>query len=101
VSKNRYAQRADTSTQKIVDELRALGFHVKHLRHPVDLAVHHPKWGKNCWKFLEVKSRKKASGEVVLDKRQQEQADFCKNYGVPYVTDCFEALLALGERISL
>jgi hypothetical protein len=98
---NRYAKRADTTTQQIVDELRALGFHVEHIGLPVDLAVHHPKWGKNTWKFLEVKSRKKASGEVVLDKRQQKQADFCKDYGVPYVCDTFEALLSLGERVNL
>jgi DNA-binding transcriptional MerR regulator len=101
LSKYRYAARADAATQKIVDELRALGFHVEHIRHPVDLAIHNPKWGRNTWKFLEVKSRKKASGEVALRKDQQKQAEFCQQFGVPYVTDTFEALLALGERVNL
>jgi hypothetical protein len=101
VSFNRYAKRADKTTQQIVDELRALGFHVEHLGLPIDLAIHHPKWGKNTWKFLECKSRKLKSGAVVLDKRQQKQADFCEQFGVPYVTTTFEALLALGERVNL
>lgn len=35
MSFNRFAKRADKTTQQIVDELRALGFHVEHIRHPV------------------------------------------------------------------
>jgi hypothetical protein len=101
MSFNRFAKRADKTTQKIVDELRALGFHVEHIGLPVDLAIHHPKWGRNVWKFLECKSRKLKSGAVVLDKRQQKQADFCERFSVPYVTDGFEALLALGEKVHL
>jgi hypothetical protein len=101
MSFNRYAKRADKTTQKIVDELRALGFHVKHLGLPVDLMVRKPSWPKNTWKLLECKSRKLKNGEVVLDKRQVEQAEFCAEHNVPYVTDSFEALLALGEKVHL
>jgi hypothetical protein len=101
VSFNRFARRADKTTQKIVDELRALGFHVEHIGLPVDLAIHHPKWGRNVWKFLEVKSRRKANGDVALDKRQEKQKQFCEQYAVPYVCDGFEALLALGEKVHL
>lgn len=98
---NRYARRADNSTQQIVDELRALGFTVEHIGKPTDLLVTHTKWGVNVWKLLECKSRKKKSGAIVLDKRQKVQRDFCERHGVPYVTDSFEALLALGETIEL
>jgi hypothetical protein len=42
-----------------------------------------------------------AKGNVKLRKDQQEQQEFCKTHGVPYVTDAFEALLALGEVIQL
>lgn len=91
----------DATTQQIVDELRALGFTVEYLGRPVDLLVTHKKWGRNIFKLLECKSRKDAKGNVVLDKRQKEQQVFCFEHSVPYVTDSFEALLALGERIKL
>jgi hypothetical protein len=101
MSFNRYAKRPDAVTAQIADELRALGFSVTYLHLPVDLAVHHAKWGENNFKFLECKSRKKKSGEVVLDKRQKDQAEFCELHGVPYVTSTFEALLALGEKCEM
>lgn len=92
----------DKSTQTIVDELRALGYTVLHIGRPTDLLVTHTgKWAPNTWCFLECKSRKDAKGDVVLDKRQIEQAEFCSTHHVPYVTDTFEALLALGETITL
>jgi hypothetical protein len=101
VSLNRFAKRADKSTQKIVDELRAVGFTVIYLNKPTDLLVTKAAWGPNIWKLLECKSKKKKNGDVVLDKRQTEQRDFCAEHGVPYVTDTFEALLKLGETIDL
>ncbi len=101
LSFNRYARRADKATQQIVDELRALGFHVEHIGRPVDLAIHHSKWGRNCWKFLEVKSNKLKTGSVQLRSDQTKQQEFCKTHGVPYATTTFEALLALGERVNL
>jgi hypothetical protein len=99
--KRQQITRVDKSTQKIVDELRALHFTVVYVGRPTDLLVRHPKWGPNRWRLLECKSHKDAKGNVKLDKRQQEQQDFCKTHGVPYVTDVFEALLALGEVIEL
>lgn len=98
---NRMFKRPDKVTQQIVDELRALGFSVTHIGLPVDLAVHHPKWGSNVFKFLEVKSRRKArSGDVALDKRQEKQKEFCEEHGVPYVTNTIEALRELGEVLN-
>lgn len=101
MSFNRYAKRPDSVTESIVRDLRALGFVVTFIGLPVDLLVTHAKWGENCFKLLEVKSSKKKSGEVVLDKRQQDQKEFCSKHGVPYVTSTFEALLALGEKVEL
>jgi hypothetical protein len=101
MSFNRYAKRPDAITESIVRDLRALGFVVTFIGLPVDLLVRHPKWGANCFKLLEVKSNKKKSGAVVLDKRQQDQKEFCATHGVPYATSTFEALLALGEKVEL
>lgn len=98
---NRYFKRPDSVTQQIVDELRALGFSVIHIGFPVDLAVHHPRWGANVFKLLECKSRRKRrTGEVALDKRQEKQKDFCEEHGVPYVTNTLEALHELGEVLN-
>lgn len=101
MSFNRYARRADKTTQAIVAGLRELGFTVEHIDRPTDLLVGHAKWGKNVFKLLECKSRKLKNGEIVLDKRQKQQREFCEKHGVPYVTDVFEALLALGEVVTL
>lgn len=101
MSFNRYARRADKQTQSIVDGLRAIGYTVEYIDKPVDLAVNHPRMGKNVWKLLECKSRKLKNGQVVLDKRQKDQAEFCAKHEVPYVTDVWEARLALGEMVKL
>ena len=93
--------KSDDSTSDIVKGLRKAGFTVIHIRKPVDLAVTHKKWGKNMFKFLECKTAKLASGKVKLRKDQEEQQKFCAEHGVPYVTDAFEALLALGETVKL
>lgn len=91
----------DKSKAGIVKGLKKAGFIVIQPGRPVDLLVRHPKWGPNRWRLLECKSHKDAKGNVRLDKRQQEQQEFCKTHGVPYATDAFEALLALGEVIEL
>lgn len=98
---NRYAKKADATTQQIVDELRAVGYIVKHIGLPVDLLVRHPRWPANTWKLLECKSVKLKTGAVKMRKDRQAQQDFCAKHGVPYVTNSFEALLALGEKVSL
>ena len=91
----------DAVTEKIVEELRARGYECVYLGQPTDLLVRHNSWCKNWWRLIECKSRKLKSGKVQLDKRQKEQQQFCEEHGVPYVTDCFEARLALGEKVSL
>jgi hypothetical protein len=101
MSFQRYARRADKTTKAIVDGLRKYGFLVEYLDKPTDLLVRHPKWGPNRFRLLECKSHKDAKGNVKLDKRQKEQQEFCETHGVPYVTDTFEALLALGEVLDL
>ena len=101
MSFNRYAKRPDTVTKSIVEELRARGYVVEYVDKPTDLLVRHPTWPANWFRMLECKSRKKKSGEIVLDKRQKEQQEFCSAHGVPYVTDAFEARLALGEKVKL
>lgn len=89
---NRYARKADATTQQIVDELRAVGYVVYHIGRPVDLSVRHPTWPLNIWMKLECKSRKKSNGDAALDKRQKEQKAFCAEHGVPYVTTGEEAI---------
>lgn len=101
MSFNRYAKRPDKTTKGIVDGLRAMGYVVEYVDRPTDLLVRHRSWPKNLFRMLECKSRKKKSGEIVLDKRQKEQQEFCAEHGVPYVTDLFEARLALGEVVKL
>jgi hypothetical protein len=91
----------DAVTEKIVEELRARGYEVVYLGQPTDVLVRHKTWCKNWWRLLEMKSRKLKGGQVVLDKRQKEQQQFCETHGVPYVTDVFEARLALGEKVSI
>lgn len=88
----RQLSKPDATTQKIVDELRAIGFDVIYVNQPVDLLVTHPTWSPNTWRLLEVKSHRLKNGEAKLDKRQQAQRDFCELHSVPYVTDSFEAL---------
>jgi len=41
---NRFARKADTTTQRIVDELRAVGYVVEYIGRPVDIMVSHPTW---------------------------------------------------------
>jgi hypothetical protein len=99
--KRQQITRVDKTKQAIVDGLRDYGFIVFDIGWPVDLLVRHPKWGPNRFRLLECKSHKDAKGNVKLDKRQKEQQEFCETHGVPYVTDTFEALLALGEVLDL
>lgn len=97
MSFNRYARRADATTQQIVDELRALGYVVTYLGLPVDLAVTHPTWPRNTFRFLECKTPRGKKGAVRLDKRQQAQREFCERHQVPYVTNGLQALTYLRQ----
>jgi len=92
---NRFARKADTTTQRIVDELRAVGYVVEHIGRPVDIMVSHPTWPPNTWKLLECKSEKLKNGQVKLRKDQEKQRAFCAEHGVPYVLTGEEAIVYL------
>jgi hypothetical protein len=92
MSFNRYARKADKSTQGIVDELRALGYVVAYIDKPVDLMVTHPSWPPNTWRLVECKTPKGKKGEVKLRKDQEKQQEFCSQHGVPYVCTPLAAL---------
>jgi hypothetical protein len=91
----------DAVTEDIVSGLRKIGYEVIPVGRPTDLLVRHTRWPLNVFKMLECKTRKLKNGQVVLDKRQKTQQEFCAKHGVPYVTSLFEARLALGEVIRL
>jgi hypothetical protein len=99
VTFNRYAKKPDESQESIVKALRDAGWHVWIIGRPVDLL---------CWKAgkgfccLECKTaRGKKAPKPVVDKRQKEQIDFIQTTGTWRVTCAQEALLAVGEKITL
>lgn len=94
----RRAAKADTVTQQIVDELRALHFTVEHIRLPVDLAIRNPTWPSGLFLFVEVKSARKKNGDVKLDARQTKQQAFCEAHGVLYATCTEDVLARVGMR---
>ena len=98
MSLRRYARKADTATQQIVDELRALHFTVEHLGQPIDLAVRHSAWPPGMFLFVEVKSSRKKNGDVKLDARQTKQHEFCEAHGVLYATCTEDVLARVGMR---
>lgn len=99
MSFNRYAKRADKTTQQIVDELRAVGYVVKFIGLPVDIMVSHPTWPLNTWKLLECKTPQGKAGVVRMRKDRATQQSFCTEHGVPYVTTGEQALVYLiGNR---
>lgn len=95
MSFNRYARKADKTTQQIVDELRALRYTVYHVGRPTDLLVRHPSWPVNAWRLLECKTPKGKKGVLRLRKDQQDQQDFCADHFVPYVLNGLEAVTYL------
>lgn len=96
MSFRRHNDKPDVPTQQIVDELRALHFDVEHIGRPVDLLVRAPGWPMNTWMLMEVKRPANKKGSPRLDKRQKEQAAFCAEHAVPYVTTTEQALSYLG-----
>jgi len=92
MSFRRHSDKPDAVTQQIVDELRALHFSVVHIGRPCDLLVRRAMWPVNMWVLIEVKRPANKKGEPKLDKRQKAQAEFCEEYGVPYVTSTEQAL---------
>jgi hypothetical protein len=87
--------RVDLSQAEIIEALEKAGWEVfRHL--PVDLLCRRRRDGKLA--LIEAKTRRaKKSNQVLLDKRQRTQAEFCERTGTPYVTTAEEALRALGE----
>ena len=98
MSYRRHNDKPDQVTQRIVDELRALHFDALYIGRPVDLAVRAPGWPMNTWMLVEVKRPANKKGSPRLDKRQKEQAAFCAEHGVPYITSTEQALEYLGVR---
>lgn len=92
MSFRRHSDKPDAVTQQIVDELRALHFSVEHIGRPADIVVRRATWKPNLWVMLEVKRPRNKRGDPRLDKRQKAQAEFCEEYGVPYVTSTEQAL---------
>lgn len=96
---NRYARRPDESQAAIVKALRDAGWHVWIIGRPVDLLCWKEGRGFRC---LEAKTpRGKKNPKAVIDKRQKEQIDFINTTGTWRVTSAQEALLAVGEVITL
>lgn len=98
VSFNRYARRSDTTQATIIATLQAAGWTVWVIGWPVDLL---------CWKecrgfrLLECKTPQGKQGKARVRKDQAEQNAFVDLTGVARVTCGQEALLAVGERITL
>lgn len=69
------------------------GFHVWHIKQPVDLLVWNPR--KNAWTPMEVKSPRNKKGDPKKDKRQEAQNLFIDMTGCPVVTSPEQALEAL------
>ena len=93
--------RADLTIGAIVEELRNRGYIVVIIGRPVDLLIRHPSWPLNIWRLLEGKSPSGKAGTLKLRKDQEEQQKFCAEHGVPYAMSGFEALLAMGEVVTL
>lgn len=92
----RQVTRIDGPQAEIVQALRKVGCRVELVGRPVDLLVHHARWGDHWWRLLEVKETTgKRAPKPRLDKRQKAQAAFLAETGTPVVTSPIEALRAL------
>lgn len=99
MSFNRFAKRPDESQAAIVKALREAGWYVWIIGRPVDLLCWKAGKGFRC---IECKTaRGKKDPKAVVDKRQKEQIQFIETTGTWRVTSAAEALLAVGERITL
>lgn len=91
--------RTDDSQEGIIDALVKAGWHVWIIGRPVDILCWKPSKGFRC---LEAKTaRGKKNPKAVIDKRQKEQIEFINTTGTPRVTCAMEALLAVGETVTL
>lgn len=99
MSLNRYARRADTTQQAIVDALRADGCLVYVIGKPCDLLVRY--WSKTLrqylWLPMECKTPYgKKDPKARLDKRQTEQIEFLQTTGIPIVLTPEQARKAIA-----
>lgn len=93
----RYALRKDGSQEAIVEAIRAAGWLCFVLHEPADLLCW--KDGRG-WRVLECKTPTK-TGKQRKRKDQHLQAQFLELTKTPVVMTPFEALLKLGETVSL
>lgn len=94
----KFAKKKDAAQDDVVKKLREAGWKVYIIGYPVDLLC----FKNGQMKLLEVKTpygKKKPAAKV--DKRQIEQNEFLQFTQTPVVTTPMEALLALGERVTL
>jgi hypothetical protein len=91
--------RTDQSQEAIIEALNKAGWFVWIIGRPVDLLCWKPGRGFRC---LEAKTpHGKKNPKAKIDKRQVEQIEFINTTGTPRVTCAQEALLAVGEVITL
>jgi hypothetical protein len=88
---HRYAARKDKTQSQLMKDLRACGYFVRSIGEPVDLLVRHSSWPLNTWCLLEAKT----PGRKFPRADQPDQAQFCRDHGVPYVFDVEQALVYL------
>jgi hypothetical protein len=92
-----YAKRKDESQAAIVAAIRAAGWLCFILHEPCDLLC----WKKGKgWRTLECKTPTK-TGKQRKRTDQKVQEQFLELTGTPVVLSPFDALLALGEVVSL
>jgi hypothetical protein len=94
----RYAlHRSDNTQSQLVKDLRACGYFVRQIGKPVDLLVRHSSWPLNTWCLLEAKTPNRKDGYAPRSD-QVDQAQFCRDHGVPYIFDVEQALVYLKGR---
>ncbi len=91
--------RRDENEPLIVEAIEAAGVKVyKEMR--CDLICRKDGDPPGILRAIEIKVPQGKQGKPKLDKRQQEQAEFCAETGTPYVTTIAEAFTALGITIG-
>jgi hypothetical protein len=91
----------DLSEPKIVEALEKAGWTV-YKKLPVDLlCMKRISDTSVLIRLLEAKTPVTKTGKARKRKDQEAQDAFCREWGVPKSTTPFEALLAVGEKVSM
>lgn len=99
MSYNRHARRVDDSAKIIIEAVRKAGYEVSIIGRPVDVAVRHPTWPANWWRFCELKTpRGVKNPKAAFDKRRKDQNDFVSAHHVPYFLEPEAALMWLRDH---